>query len=64
MSFKEFSKRPEAEDDKEQRVHTIVSFLALLELVREGILDALQNDVFEDITINKLAAEIPSNETL
>ena len=57
MSFKEFSRNPEAEDDKEQKVHTIISFLALLELVREGIIDALQSNVFEDITISKITNE-------
>ena len=57
MSFKEFSKRPDAQDEKEQRVHTIISFLALLELVREGIIDALQNETGEDITISKLTPE-------
>ena len=57
MSFKEFSKRQDAQDEKEQRVHTIISFLALLELVREGIIDALQNETGEDITISKLTPE-------
>jgi segregation and condensation protein A len=42
-------KTPEA-----QKVHAIVSFLALLELVREGILDVVQSDDFTDITIQKI----------
>ena len=53
MSFKEFSRHPEAEDAKHQKVHTIISFLALLELVREGIIDALQENTSDDITISK-----------
>ena len=38
---------------KEEKVFVIVSFLAMLELVRQGIIDVLQNDIFEDITIEK-----------
>lgn len=38
--------------EKEVRVHTIVSFLALLELVRNGIIDVLQSNLFEDMTIS------------
>jgi len=57
LSFKEFSKHPNPEDSKDQKVHTIISFLALLELVREGILDALQDSAEGDITISKLNNE-------
>jgi segregation and condensation protein A len=57
MSFREFSKHPDPEDARHQKVHTIVSFLALLELVREGILDALQDNPDSDITISKLTNE-------
>jgi segregation and condensation protein A len=38
--------------EKEIKVHAIVSFLALLELVRNGIIDVLQNNNFEDMTIS------------
>jgi segregation and condensation protein A len=38
--------------EKEIKVHAIVSFLALLELVRNGIIDVLQNNSFEDMTIS------------
>lgn len=38
--------------DKEIKVHAIVSFLALLELVRNGIIDVLQNNNFDDMTIS------------
>ncbi len=57
MSFREFSRNPNAEDEKDQRVHTIISFLALLELIREGIIDALQDEEKGDITISKLSTE-------
>lgn len=36
-----------------KKVHTIVSFLAVLELVRQGMLDAHQEDSFADISIGK-----------
>lgn len=53
MSFRDFSKSHNAESEVEARVHIIVSFLAMLELVREGILDATQDVMFEDIKIHK-----------
>lgn len=43
-------KSPEA-DDKSQKVYTIVSFLAMLELVRRGLLMAEQNDQFQNIKL-------------
>lgn len=49
VSFKDFAKSQGAETDQEARVHIIVSFLAMLELVREGIIDVIQNASFEDI---------------
>lgn len=39
---------------KEARVNIIVSFLAMLELVRQGILSVAQNENFDDIEIEKL----------
>jgi segregation and condensation protein A len=53
VSFSDFSKSLDARDQKEARVHVIVSFLAMLELVREGIIDVIQNTSFADIEINK-----------
>jgi len=53
LSFKEFAKSHNAKDHQEARVHVIVSFLAMLELVREGIIDVIQHSSFEDININK-----------
>jgi segregation and condensation protein A len=53
LSFKEFTKTSGAENQEEARIHVIISFLAMLELVREGIIDVIQNASFEDITINK-----------
>lgn len=53
LSFREFSKSHGATNKEEVRVHVIVSFLAMLELVREGIIDVIQNSSFGDIEINK-----------
>jgi len=53
ISFREFSKSHGAKTNEEARVHIIVSFLAMLELVREGIIDVIQNSSFGDIDISK-----------
>lgn len=53
LSFKEFSRSHGAKNEKEVKIHVIVSFLAMLELVREGILDVVQNNTFEDMQITK-----------
>lgn len=53
VSFREFSKSHGAQNVQEAKVHVIVSFLAMLELVREGIIDVIQNSSFGDIEMNK-----------
>ena len=54
MSFREFSKGiKKFESQKEEKIHMVVGFLAMLELIREGLLDAIQDNEFEDITITK-----------
>jgi segregation and condensation protein A len=50
MSFKDFAGKVTT---REEKVFMIVSFLAILELVRNGILDAIQENGFSDIIINK-----------
>lgn len=50
FSFKDFAGKVVT---KEEKVNTIVSFLAMLELVREGILNVIQDNHFEDILIHK-----------
>jgi len=44
ISFKSFAGRAE-------RVEMVVSFLALLELVRQGVMDAVQGETFGDISM-------------
>jgi segregation and condensation protein A len=51
MSFKEFSNAGKAE-----RVHVIVSFLAMLELVKQGVIDVTQEKHFDDINMETEAA--------
>ncbi len=46
MSFKEFSGF-----GKKEKVHVIVSFLAMLELVKQGVVHVAQEEHFSDITI-------------
>jgi len=53
LSFKEFTQSHGAENQEEAKIHVIVSFLAMLELVREGIINVIQNSSFGDISINK-----------
>lgn len=53
LSFREFS------GTKTDRVEVIVSFLALLELVKQGAVDALQHESFSDIRITDTSAGVP-----
>ena len=53
MSFKDFS------GDKTERIDVIVSFLALLELVKQGAVEVLQHESFSDIRITNTSTETP-----
>jgi segregation and condensation protein A len=53
LSFKEFSK------DTRERVEIIVSFLALLELVKQGAVGAEQFDTHGDIRISHTGTAVP-----
>lgn len=53
LSFTDFSK------GSAEKVEVIVSFLALLELVKQGAVDALQHDPFADIRITNTSAGVP-----
>jgi len=50
MNFKDFTGKVET---KEEKVVLIVGFLAMLEMVRNGILNAVQENNFEDIIIEQ-----------
>lgn len=53
VSFNEFT------GDRTERIEIIVSFLALLELVRIGIVEAAQYDPWGDIKITNLSTSMP-----
>jgi segregation and condensation protein A len=54
MSFKDFA------GESTERVEIIVSFLALLELVKQGHVAADQHDTFADIRITNTSTGVPS----
>jgi segregation and condensation protein A len=58
MSFRDFSGIKKV-ITQEEKVHVIVSFLAILELVKQGILDVKQESRFDDIEIEKTSVGIP-----
>ncbi len=62
VSFTDFAKGAQGESVQEKKVYVIVGFLAMLELVREGIIDVMQHATFEDIAISKRGQEIPVRE--
>jgi len=53
LSFREFTKGNGSKNEEEAKTHVIISFLAMLELVREGIISVIQKSSFDDIEINK-----------
>lgn len=54
MSFKEFTK-----EHKENRVNVIISFLAMLELVKQGIVHVSQESTFSDIHMETKDVNVP-----
>jgi segregation and condensation protein A len=61
MSFKEFSRSTSSGQagTREERVNVIVSFLAMLELVKQGIINVRQDRDFHDIEIETQAVSTP-----
>lgn len=54
MSFKEFTK-----EHKDNRVNVIVSFLAMLELVKQGVMHVSQESAFGDIQMETKEVGVP-----
>lgn len=54
MSFKDFSGM-----GKQERVHVVVSFLAMLELVKQGIIEVNQENHFNDIHMETQEIGVP-----
>lgn len=53
MNFREFSNHARGPRTKEEKVLVIVSFLAMLELTRQGIIEVTQENNFDDIIMEK-----------
>ncbi|MFA6397326.1 MAG: segregation/condensation protein A [Candidatus Paceibacterota bacterium] len=62
-SFKELSKNNNGSPEmvKENKIYVIVSFLAILELVRQGVVAVMQDNNFDDIQIEKSEILITEN---
>jgi len=56
MSFSEFGNKK----DKTEKVNVIISFLAILELVKRGFISAEQNGKFDDINLESKEVGTPS----
>jgi segregation and condensation protein A len=62
VSFREWQKTVVVGDDEEAtRKNYIVSFLAMLELVRSGMMDAFQGIEFSDIELSGISDEVRRN---
>ena len=57
ISFRSLTNSGRANMTKEERVTVIVSFLAMLELVRNGLMEAMQGGQFGDIELERRAPE-------
>ncbi len=61
MGFGSFSNYKKGEAiPKEERVNVIISFLAMLELVKQGVVTVTQSSDFEDINIEPIELNTPS----
>jgi len=54
MSFREF-----ANVNKEEKVNVIISFLAMLELVKQGVINVMQEQKFDDIKMETVSVDVP-----
>ena len=63
MSFKEFAQTPSVHGTSDVLKHSVIlSFLALLELVKQGMIKATQEREFGDIALESSAVGTPSYE--
>ena len=61
VNFNEIVVHSPYADTKQKKVYVIVSFLGMLELVRRGFIDALQDNNFQNIT---LQAQVSNSENI
>lgn len=59
MTFKDFSQQSSA-DGQQHKVNVVVSFLAMLELVKRGFISVDQNGKFDEINIESSEVNTPS----
>lgn len=59
MSFKDFTHSTGSGQAKDNKINIIVSFLAMLELVKQGIIKVQQHSNFQDIHIEKDTVSVP-----
>jgi segregation and condensation protein A len=57
ISFKEWRNSVGGDDHESKKGNVIISFLAMLELVRQGCMDAVQGTEFDDIELTKVTEE-------
>ena len=63
MSFSEFSGNKNSSPlNKEEKINVVISFLAMLELVKGGVVSVVQNKQFEDIQIESQQVGLPKYE--
>lgn len=60
MRFKDFAKGHGTGGGREEKITTIVGFLAMLELVKRGVLLARQHEMFSDIEMEHDAVNTPN----
>lgn len=61
MSFKEYSGMDSKKElSKERKINIVVSFLAMLELIKQGIIDAKQENRFGDINMDTQQVGVPN----
>lgn len=64
FSFSDLSKGKSFETKREEKVYVIVSFLAMLELVRSGIADVIQGNNFDEIEVLQYKETIEVNNVI
>ena len=61
ISFKEYSGMDSKKElSKERKINIVVSFLAMLELIKQGIIDAKQENRFGDINMDTQQVGVPN----